>query len=58
MFNVNQIVRGKVVGRFQVVKVETRKADGVEIVTVREISPEGYVSKSKMKFPAELLAAE
>jgi hypothetical protein len=50
-----QIVSGKVTGKFVVVKSELRKADGMEIVTVKQISEEGHVSSSKMKFPADCL---
>jgi hypothetical protein len=52
-----QIVSGKVTGKFVVVKCEIRKTDGIEIVTVRQVSEEGYISNSKMKFPADCLVA-
>ena len=57
-FTKGQVVRGKVAGKFVVVKCETSTVHGVEVVTVNEISPEGFVSKSKMRFPADALVAE
>ena len=48
---------GKVTGKFVVVKCEIRKTDGMEIVTVKQVSEEGYISNSKMKFPADCLVA-
>lgn len=57
-FEKGQVVNGKVTGKFVVVKCETRKADGTVIVTVNQVSPEGFVSNSKMKFPADMLVAE
>ena len=57
-FEKGQVVNGKVTGKFVVVKCEIRKADGIQIVTVNQVSPEGYVSSSKMKFPADVLVAE
>jgi hypothetical protein len=57
-FTKGQVVKGKVAGKFIVVKCETSKIHGSEIVTVNQVSPEGLVSKSKMKFPVEMLVAE
>jgi hypothetical protein len=56
-FTKGQSVVGKVVGKFIVVKSEFSKVHGCEVVTVNEVSPEGFVSKSKMKFRADLLVA-
>jgi hypothetical protein len=56
-FTKGQQVRGVVTGKFVVVKCEVRKADGVEVVTVKQVSPEGFVSSSTMKFPADVLVA-
>ena len=56
-FAKGQQVRGVVAGKFVVVKCEVRKVDGIEVVTVRQISPEGFVSSSTMKFPADVLVA-
>jgi hypothetical protein len=57
-FTKGQTVRGKVVGKFIVVKCEIRTVDGTEVVTVNQVSPEGLVSKSKLRFPADVLVAE
>ena len=57
-FAKNQIVRGVVVGRFVVVSSKIREVDNCEVVTVKEISPEGLVGKSTMRFPADVLVAE
>ena len=57
-FTKGQVVKGKVAGKFIVVKCEMSKIHGSEIVTVNQVSPEGLVSKSKMKFPVEMLVAE
>ena len=57
-FAKNQIVRGVVTGRFVVVSAKIREADNCEVVTVKQISPEGLVSKSTMRFPADSLVAE
>jgi len=56
-FTKNQTVRGKVSGRFVVVKSEVKPHVG-EVLTVKEISPEGYVSTKTMRFPAEMMIAE
>jgi hypothetical protein len=56
-FTKGQLVRGTVSGKFIVVKCEFSQVHGSEVVTVNEVSSEGFVSKSKMKFPAEMLAA-
>ena len=57
-FAKNQIVRGVVVGRFVVVSSKIREVDNCEVVTVMEISPEGFFSSSTMRFPADCLVAE
>lgn len=57
-FTKGQVVKGKVAGKFVVVKCEFSKAHSSEVVTVNQVSPEGFVSKSKMKFPVEMLVAE
>ena len=57
-FTKGQTVRGKVAGKFVVVKCEFSKVHGNEIVTVNQVSPEGLVSRSKMKFPVDVLVAE
>ena len=57
-FTKGQVVCGKVTGKFVVVKCEFSKVHGSEVVTVNQVSPEGWVSKSKMKFPVEMLVAE
>jgi hypothetical protein len=56
-FTKGQQVRGVVTGKFIVVKCHIRDIDGVEIVTVKQVSPEGFVSSSTMKFPADVLVA-
>jgi hypothetical protein len=56
-FTKGQVVVGKVTGKFVVVKCEFSTAHGSEVVTVNEVSPDGNVSKSKMKFPADVLVA-
>ena len=57
-FQAGQKVRGKVCGRFVVVKCEMSKS-GFEIATVREVSPCGkFIDNKKMRFPADMLVAE
>jgi hypothetical protein len=56
-FNKGQVVFGKVTGKFVVVKCEFSNVHNCEVVTVNQVSPEGLVSKSKMKFPADSLVA-
>lgn len=57
-FTKGQIVKGKVAGKFVVVKCEFSKVHNSEVVTVNQISSEGLVSRSKMKFPVDVLVAE
>jgi hypothetical protein len=57
-FAKNQIVRGVAAGRFVVVSSKIREADSCEVVTVKQISPEGFVSSSTMRLPADCLVAE
>ena len=56
-FSKGQKVSGKVFGKFIVVKCEIRKSDGIEVVTLNEVSLEGYVSRSKTRLPADCLVA-
>jgi hypothetical protein len=56
-FAPKQLVRGRVCGRFQVVKSHVSKT-GTEVVTVREIGPQGQLASSVMRFPASILVAE
>ena len=56
-FAKDQVVKGKVCGKFVVVKCEFSELHGSEVVTVREISPEGFIANSKMRFPADMLEA-
>lgn len=57
-FAKGQIVYGKVVGKFQVEKVELGKITGTEIVVVRQIGPKGEIDTKKMKFPPDCLQLE
>ncbi len=57
-FTKGQKVRGKVFGKFVVVDCKFSKPHGCEVVTLNEVSPEGFVSKSKVKLTADCLAAE
>lgn len=56
-FQAGQVVRGNVCGRFIVIKVETKQHVG-EVLTVKELGPNGEQSTQKMRFPAEMMYAE
>ena len=56
-FAKGQLVRGTVAGKFIVLKCEMSKVHGFEVATVNQVSEEGFVSKSKMKFPVDTLVA-
>ena len=56
-FKKGQIVYGKVLGKFIVVKSEMSSVIG-EILTVKEIGPNGEQSATKMRFPAEMMKSE
>jgi hypothetical protein len=55
-FSVGQSVRGVVYGNFIVLKSERSKIDGKEIVTCREIGPQGQQG-CKVRLPADILVA-
>lgn len=57
MFTKGQVVRGVKCGRFVVVSTKPGTAAG-EVVTVREIGPQGQVSRSTMRFPSSMLVAD
>jgi hypothetical protein len=57
-FTKGQTVRGKAFGKFIVVDCKFSKTHGCEVVTLNEVSPEGFVSSRKTKLTADCLIAE
>jgi hypothetical protein len=55
-FSNGQSVRGVVYGKFVVLKSERSKLDGKEIVTCREIGPQGQQG-CKVRLPVDILVA-
>lgn len=56
-FQKGQIVYGKVIGKFIVIKTEFSPVIG-EILTVKELGPNDEQSTNRMRFPADMMKSE